>query len=1037
MKSTSQISDSAARAFAVAVATILLAIVGIAVDTFALHRHAKALRVGFKELSPYIYRGPDGRPVGLAVDLMNEAARRSGQTLIWLPVEDGEESLSSGKIDLFPMLGVTRERLQKFHFSEYWWQNSLELVSSERRPVTGIKDSAGKRIGLRTGGLALKLARSWFPSAVLIVKPDAESLVSSLCRGEVDALFADIRSVQQHLVDRPESCWNLRLRITSVAGGTMPVGTASTRLVRNRADVLFTHINEVLADGTLANLASSYQLAAPDSNQHLVQRIQDRQNVLLLEGLCLGLCGTLVFLAFIALRMRYVQSGIEEARLDLEESEQRFHAFMDDLAAHVFMKDSAGRLLYVNRADAKMFQMSPEECLGKTTFDLLPRAVAEQLCAHDRMVLEANRGLQFTESMPDQMGRMHHWLSFKFPFHGRSGDVFLGGVSIDITEMIEVQNALRESESRYRQIVEFAGDIIVRCDARGRISYINEMGLRVLRYTADRLRGHRALNLIPRSERRRVIEAIRQELKSGSVDLYLELPVVTGNKTELWMAQTLRVLRKNGVFSGVQAISRDITQQRKMEQDLRDSEERFRMLYENGPVAFHEIDARGIILRANRAESEMLGIPLEEFVGRPAWEFLVPEEQEKARAAIAAKAAEQKPLRPFNRTLLRRDGRRVPVEIHENLLRDESGKVVAVHSVLLDMTRHYLSEALDRDRLELSEMIVQQRPLEHVLRGISRMIGHQDESLRCIPLLLTRDGERNKLAVVRNGHGAEELFDILDRMGNEAFALWPSNEFRVSHLSIPELARQADSYAAPSSNIRDMVEAAVGLGIESCWSIPIISSADNVLGMLLVFSPRTSEVSAQERQLLEAGSRVAAIAIDHRHMTDLLSFQASHDGLTRLPNRSTFENRLEIAIRNAHAQEERLAVFYVDLDHFKEVNDTFGHSGGDELLQQVAARLRRCIRHSDLLARVGGDEFSLLLPGLSDAAEASRVAEGILQAFREPFKIGDAKLCVTASIGISFYPQDGLDATALQRHSDNAMYRVKSSGKNSFQCYAA
>ena len=226
-----------------------------------------------------------------------------------------------------------------------------------------------------------------------------------------------------------------------------------------------------------------------------------------LESAGLGLICMVVAFALMVARSRDIQHNAEETRLNLEESERRFHAFMNHLSANAFMKDSAGRLIYMNSSDARMPKIRLEERLGKTNFDFMPRTVAERLRANDRMVLESNCAHQFTESIPDQEGNLRHWLTFKFPFPDRSGEVFLGGVSIEVTEMIQAQNALRESESRYRQIVEYAGDVIVRCDARGRVSYINEMGARVLKYSAARLRGRRALHLVRREDRRRVSDS--------------------------------------------------------------------------------------------------------------------------------------------------------------------------------------------------------------------------------------------------------------------------------------------------------------------------------------------------------------------------------------------------------------------------------------------------------------------------------------------------------------------------------------------------
>jgi diguanylate cyclase (GGDEF)-like protein/PAS domain S-box-containing protein len=656
----------------------------------------------------------------------------------------------------------------------------------------------------------------------------------------------------------------------------------------------------------------------------------------------------------------------------------------------------------------------------------MPEKIATKLLEHDRIVRETNRGQKFTELVPDKEGNLRHWLSSKFPFHDRSGEVFLGGVSVDITDMVNAQEALRESESRYRQIVEYAGDIIIRCDSRGRVTYLNEMGARVLKRPAEELRGRRALGLTPPRERRRIVNLIREEIADGRTDFYVEMPVLARDGSEIWVGQTVRVLRNLGRVAGFQAISRDITRRRAMEAELRASEQRFRLLYENGPVAYHEIDREGIIQRVNRAECELLGVAAEELVGTPVIDLLAPEDQAAAQTAIRAKLSGGIPLQPFQRTYVRRDGRRVRVEIHENLLRGGTGEVIGIHSILLDVTQRHLAGLLDHDRRELSEMIAQLQPLDRILQGISRMISHQDETLQCVSLCFGT-GEEKRLDSFAGRRSIEPLAQALRMLGNEAFTLWPTEGFHVTSRRVATLAE------GPASAL--LAETATRCGARSCWSIPIVSSSRNSLGVLLVFSPRGGDPTADEAQLLEAASRLAGIAIEHRYLTDLLAFQAGHDSLTRLPNRSTFERTLESAISDAKARAEELAVFYVDLDRFKSVNDTFGHSGGDELLRHVGTRLRQCIRHGDMIARVGGDEFALILPRLRESGEAHRVAEAILQAFRKPFEVAGVQLTVTSSIGISVFPRDGLDATSLQRNSDSAMYRVKNNGKNSFRCY--
>ncbi|MFI5184303.1 MAG: EAL domain-containing protein, partial [Vicinamibacteria bacterium] len=164
---------------------------------------------------------------------------------------------------------------------------------------------------------------------------------------------------------------------------------------------------------------------------------------------------------------------------------------------------------------------------------------------------------------------------------------------------------------------------------------------------------------------------------------------------------------------------------------------------------------------------------------------------------------------------------------------------------------------------------------------------------------------------------------------------------------------------------------------------------------------------------------------------------AYHDSLTGLPNRLLFADRLALAVAQAHRQAQGLAVLFLDLDRFKVINDSLGHTLGDRLLQAVAERIESAVREGDTVARLGGDEFTLLLPGIARGEDAAKVAEKILESLRRPLPIDGRELFVTGSVGISLYPDDGNDPETLVKNADAAMYRAKDEGRDTYQLYAA
>ena len=168
---------------------------------------------------------------------------------------------------------------------------------------------------------------------------------------------------------------------------------------------------------------------------------------------------------------------------------------------------------------------------------------------------------------------------------------------------------------------------------------------------------------------------------------------------------------------------------------------------------------------------------------------------------------------------------------------------------------------------------------------------------------------------------------------------------------------------------------------------------------------------------------------------EFISFQAYHDLLTRLPNRALFKDRLGIALTQAAREGHQLAVMFIDLDRFKVINDSLGHTIGDRLLQAVSERLLNCVRKGDTLSRFGGDEFTLLLPEVRDWESAAQVAEKILASIRAPFKLDGHEIFVGASIGIAMFPSAGATMDALIKNADIAMYRVKNTGRDGFQLF--
>ncbi|MCQ6258456.1 diguanylate cyclase domain-containing protein [Pseudomonas sp. Q11] len=218
-----------------------------------------------------------------------------------------------------------------------------------------------------------------------------------------------------------------------------------------------------------------------------------------------------------------------------------------------------------------------------------------------------------------------------------------------------------------------------------------------------------------------------------------------------------------------------------------------------------------------------------------------------------------------------------------------------------------------------------------------------------------------------------------------------------------------------------------------CWlGVPLISQ-NGTIGALIVKSAQDNQrYTEQDKELLQYVCAQLTIAIERQQLHARLQRMAQYDQLTQVPNRELLRERFKAALATARAASGRMALLYIDLDRFKQINDTYGHAVGDMLLQAVASRLQGCVRDTDTVARIGGDEFVVLLHSVQALEDAHRVQEKIRHALTQPLRLDGHCLSIEPSIGVACFPEHGAEDVALFRHADEAMYAAKRQNHKAF-----
>jgi len=406
---------------------------------------------------------------------------------------------------------------------------------------------------------------------------------------------------------------------------------------------------------------------------------------------------------------------------------------------------------------------------------------------------------------------------------------------------------------------------------------------------------------------------------------------------------------------------------------------------------------------ANEAAHALLRAPNGDLTGMSVWDVLPEARGSEVEAALRDAVRTQQPA------MLEIHAALPELWAETRLYPTRHGLTVTLH----DIRPRKADERLEQDRSRVLEMTLRGAPLREILLEITRLVERQSEGHVCSVLLLRGD----RLYTAAAEHLPEAFTQAIDglRVGH-GNGVCGTSAFTKAPVVVE------DTLTDPLT--RDFRSLAALHGLRSCASTPILNGDGEVLGTFAMYSREPGALTERQVRVMDRARHLAAVAVEHDRLTDRLRFQARHDALTGLANRSLAMTLLECALTDTQARSEPVSVLFIDLDDFHGVNDLLGHAGGDDVLVMIAERLRSCCRRGDSLARVGGDEFMMVLPYAAEQ-EAVLVARRVLTVLAEPFTHGSRELRLGVSVGVATGPYAGADPETLRRHADVAMHHAK------------
>ena len=718
---------------------------------------------------------------------------------------------------------------------------------------------------------------------------------------------------------------------------------------------------------------------------------------------------------------------------------------IDAVPHFIYVKDVEGHFTLANKAWLEGVGLDFSEVLGKTADDLFPPATARRMEIQDAAVLAGQPMGDHEQCTVLAEGESPRWSSTtKVPLHDREGRVIgLVGISRDITESKRTEEAMRRERALLRTIIDALPDFIHVKDAQGRIQLGNTAWLKARHMQDEDVRGKTVYDIFPPEIAARMDAQDRNIVATGDPVIENEQPTYVlderGNPQHRWSATTKVPMQgANGEIVGIVGISRDITDRRRMERERAMEHVVARVLSESRsiedtmPRLIRTVcEAMGWVYGAHWIWDAPAGV-----LRRFGWWCAFDPRFDPADEIYWKEISQPSTTGLIGNTWIAQQATWM-TDIDEmpgfkrapSCARFEFRSAFAFPIYAQDEAVGVI-EFFGRDVRAPDEALLQ------VSGALSRQIGQfirrkqAEESLQESELQLRAMFENADVGIAMTGLDMRYMRVNDKYCGIVGYAREELLGMRVSELNLESNVRyiHADrermlSGEVPSLTVEKQLVRSDGSLVWVSLARSLVRSADGTPRHFIAVIQDISETKRAAEALKQSEEQFRVLA--------------HYDILTGLPNRALFYDRLTQALAQARRNRWWLAVMFIDVDRFKNVNDTFGHAAGDQLLKQVSARLVECVRIEDTVGRLSGDEFAVVLSRLAAPGDAGTVAKKIVEQFNRPFQLEGTELFVTGSVGITVFPTDTVDQDTLIRNADVAMYQAKERGRNTYQFYTS